>query len=478
MTYLGRPVFEFDIDWGSAPAGRVDYDLHSLDLGTKGALLWGDESTVRNGWQFDVLLNGAEAIAEFDAFFEDLTGRLHGFWLPGPDVAFEVVAGVSGTEIDVRAQGLADVIGEGAERHVLFIRGDSLVAAKVTDCTDHLTGTYTVTLDPSLDPAIDETWQAVWLYYVRLADDVESAEILAEQLQERRVKVVELPHEYATAEEGNKPVVLFTFATDDDEQEWKLTGWAWDFTANGVDWTAARIEAKQFNRDAAGFSNAIEIEAELEDDSPFALLVPNRLCQSMRVEVRVADWDDIVNQTLLFTGVVVSARLNGKRVTATCEAFERARGSVPGFFFQPRCNYRVFQADTCRAAIEDFTYGATIATVSGRLVTIAGAELAGLAANWLAHGWLETGTGTGMEVRMILASTAANGSNQVTLSLAMPLAFGVASQAVVVVAGCDGTAATCQDKYDNFVNWGGHRFAYRNLTVKAVELPETEMGKK
>lgn len=78
---------------------------------------------------------------------------------------------------------------------------------------------------------VDETWQVFPLFLVRLADDNEAIQILAERWQHRTFRVVELPSDYAVisqtgnATEPSAPVYLYRFTADlpDGAITWRFT---------------------------------------------------------------------------------------------------------------------------------------------------------------------------------------------------------------------------------------------------------------
>jgi len=76
-----------------------------------------------------------------------------------------------------------------------------------------------------------------------------------------------------------------------------------------------------------------------------------------------------------------------------------------------------------------------------------------------------------------VGSTAEVGG-EVTLTLNAPLAYAMIDDTGFLFPGCDGTDGACVLKFDNFVNWGGHRIPLRNLTVKAMEIKAGTGGKK
>jgi uncharacterized phage protein (TIGR02218 family) len=137
----------------------------------------------------------------------------------------------------------------------------------------------------------------------------------------------------------------------------------------------------------------------------------------------------------------------------------------------------VFEPSTCRLARVDFEQAVTLAVVDGRAVTVSGPGLTGVAANWFAEGWLEVGTGLAREVRLILTSTSESGGS-VVLTLNAPLRFNATGTEAALVPGCDGRWNTCDQKYANTVNFGGHRFAMGNLAIKALDIPAAGGAKK
>lgn len=83
---------------------------------------------------------------------------------------------------------------------------------------------------------VDETWTIVPLYLVRLADDIERIEIIAERYQKRVFKVVEIPNDYATRLDPTEPVFLykFTAALPDGDVVWRFTSHPTDVTLEEV----------------------------------------------------------------------------------------------------------------------------------------------------------------------------------------------------------------------------------------------------
>jgi hypothetical protein len=477
-TYLSRPVFGWDVDWTSTPVQRLDYDLQEVGHGLKEALFWGDQTNVIRSWSAEVPLDSAAAITEFDAWTEALRGRLVGFWLPAPEQAFRIVAGISGTQFDIEDCGLATSLADGPEVHLWLSKaGQPAVAARVTALEDSGGGHERLTVSPGLGFTPDATWYVRPLLYVRLADDTERARFLAENRQVRFIKVVELPLEYAAAETGQSPVYLYRFWIDTDPlTEWRFTGFAWDLEIADQVWTAKRITHGAIQRTTRADMPDFSIECEREADIPVIHLVPPALSLPLNVEIReslsLADDGNVIA-----IGRVQSVRASGRSLAAKCSYFtEVLPRSVPGFLLQARCNWQVFSGP-CGASQAAFAKTATVTAVSGRSVVVTDASLSGIGAAWFAEGWIEVGAGLNRELRTVIASSAVDG-NAVTLTLSYPFNRAQTGNTATVSPGCDGKADTCASKFDNFVNWGGHRSVSRNITLKGMRTPDLEGGKK
>jgi hypothetical protein len=476
--YFSRPVFTWDLDWSTSPVQRLDYDIQEVGCGLKETLLWGDQTHVIRGWTAEVPLDSGEAISEFDAWTAALRGRLVGFWLPAPEQAFRIIAATSPTQFDIEAAGLAATFEDGPELHLWFTKaGEAPVAVKVSSVADLGEGLERVTVSPGLGVTPDATWYVRPLLYVRLADDTERAQFIAENRQVRSLKVIELPLEYAAAETGQSPVYLYRFWIDTDPvTEWRLTGFAWDLEIAGQVWTAKRITHGQIQRSTRADMPDFTIECERDPVIPVIHLVPPALSLPLNVEVReslsLADAGNVIA-----IGRVQSVRASGRSFVAKCASFsEVLPRSLPGFLLQARCNWQVFSGP-CGASQAGYAKTAEVTAVSGRSVVVTDTSLSGLGAAWFAEGWIEVGAGVNREVRTVMASSAAAG-NAVTLTVSYPFHRAQTGNAATVLPGCDGKADTCASKFVNFINWGGHRGVSRNITLKGLRTPDIGGGKK
>src|SRR5512139_3378936 len=217
MDYLDRPVFDFAIDWNRRPSGRFEYDLRALEIGFGPPEFAPLQEHVVHGFEFEVLMADPEEIAAVESFFDAVKGRLRGFWLPGPQEGFRIVAFVETTPetsvFDIAAQGLAQTVGDHPATHIYFTKqGQESLAAEILEVTDNGNGTERITVGPV--GTIDQTWRGWPLHYVRLAQDVEQGRFEAEGVLVYSIRVVELPTEYVLAETGQRPVFGYRIWSD------------------------------------------------------------------------------------------------------------------------------------------------------------------------------------------------------------------------------------------------------------------------
>jgi hypothetical protein len=132
---------------------------------------------------------------------------------------------------------------------------------------------------------------------------------------------------------------------------------------------------------------------------------------------------------------------------------------------QPGCNHVLFSPG-CSLDATDWQFNAVVAAagapgwpfefaLSG-LVRADGGTLPTFAPDWFAGGWIRIGLGgASRSVPIVRSSSVSGGSVTVTLSRD-PSPFPEVGIAVSLWPGCDGIASTCQEKFANWQNFGGH----------------------
>lgn len=481
MTYRDRPVFTWSLDWSREVDGHSEFDLREVVAGFGTPGQFADQTQVIRGWSGQVWLDTLDQIEAFDAFTATAAGRLIGFWFPTPQAAFRILRAVSPIACDIEGEAFAAAFADRPATFVWFTRaGYTPRGARVVTATPNGDGTSRVTFEEAV--TADPSWLAWDLTYVRFADDAHEAEVRSEQQELRRVQVIELPSEYAAVEIGERPVYLYRLwvGEGEDRVEWRWTSFAWDIEGVGPEsetYIARRITHGAIRFDITGVSQGVTLDVDRElADSPFPVAFPPHGCQPLHVSIASADYADLSAPSVLFTGLVSSISVSGRLLRARCST-HWGQADVPAFLFGPRCLYRLFEPDTCRLDRTAHEQPVTLVSVSGRDVVVSGDGLPGRPVNHFAEGLLEAGAGLAREVRLVLTSSAVVGGALV-LRLNAPLRFNAAGAPATLLPGCDGRWSTCDSKFANTPNFGGHRFALRNLALKAIEVATPSGGKK
>lgn len=247
----GLFVFKWPIDWTNAVNGSWDFDLRELQLGFGPELIDPQQNYIVNGFEFETTVRDDE-IDEINDFLDELQGRTNPFWLMGPLMEFKISADSIATEFIIFDQEASTYWQLEAGKYLAFRKaGEENQYRKITSIEDNLDGTETVTINVATETVVDESWRVYPIYLVRMADDTENIEVMAERCQRRSFKVVELPNDYQRIDSGLQlpiaPVYLYRFTapfTDGDV--------VWHFTSHPKDVT---IEADYLqSSSSSGFS--------------------------------------------------------------------------------------------------------------------------------------------------------------------------------------------------------------------------------
>lgn len=481
-TYLSRPVFPRPINWAESVAESFSYDLNDQWIG-QAMVADPLQSHTARGIEFSVLLTTEDEIADFDEWSDDLAGRLNGFWLPSPWDSAEIVSAYDNQSYYVRRQDGEQWYDDHPGIHVVFSKaGESDQYAKVDWVMDQRTGYEVVALTSPLSVRIDSTWSVRPLLYVRLATDTEEAEFVADHAQRRRIRVIELPTEYASLELGSTPVWLYRFWFDEAGAEWTYTSLNVAVTSQSTAFASHPIRHRSHQRSLLADRDSIDLESWHDDSSPLAMFLPFTSPKPLWIEVFRTTYAAPDVRTTVFCGKVGAVDFDGKRITARCSSLLDVLGRrVPAMSLQNRCNWFLF-SDPCGVAVADWSATVTIKRLNGPYVDVT--DPAGQASlpdptpeNLFQYGWLETGTGKNLEIRQIVRSSSKAGGN-ITLSLNAPLVHAALDQSAAIRTGCDGTTSMCKTRYSNFDNWGGHVLVPTNLSVQAMEVPNESVGSK
>lgn len=476
MIYLSRPVWTFNLDASRQPLQEWAYDLREVQLGF-GAPDFGplQRSLVR-GWTIAVWLDSPAAIAALEAFLDSTQGRAAGFWLPAQQVLSTIATGASTTQFDVRGIGLADTWSDDASTHLLVTAPDgtqtpvAITAAAAVGAADRLT------VSPALPGIPDRGWSIHRLLYVRLTDDTEAAEVVAEGRQRRSIRVVELPEEYSAAVTSQAPVFLYRFfqVIEGVEQSWRYTSFAQPITSGGETFAALNLTHGSILRSTRADRQEVSVDAMLRANAPWSLSLPYPASWPLWVEILQADFADPDTTTVLFTGRESgSMRFEGRRVKMRFSSWlDSLDARVPHMLFGPRCPFALFDARTCGVDPAPFEVTATIDSIASMRVILSALSATPIE-NQFAGGILLVGAGADREVRTIMTSSALDPDSRMLVTLSAPLRRAAALDSVTLRPGCSKTFDDCVTRYANN-RFGGTPFVPRtNLTVKAVEIEGT-----
>lgn len=490
MNYLGWPVFQFPINWGPALSRSFTLDLRQVSIGYGADVFTARQQFVVNGWNFQVDLQTEQQIADFDAFTAAIFGRRDGFWLPVPMEAAEIVASVDGTHFDVRGQRLTQSWADTPDIVLYFTaRAIAPQIARITAVADNGNGTERITLNTAIVPAPFSEYSVFRLHFVRLADDIERASFPAEHYQERDVRVIEMPREYlVSADAGDSPAFLYHFWMEAPiDHHWYFTSFAADILSNDFLYRAKPITHSQWRRSNKFESESVDIVAGYEADHPLTLYLPFPPSGLLNVEIlRVAAINVPNSYIRIFRGFVRTVNDNGMKLTANCDNFiSILRQRIPAMLIKQECDYRVYDQRTCRAPEGRFQTSGFITAINNAALpptvrmTLRVPTATREVLDYFAQGWIETGKQLDHEIRTIFSSVWDPLAAELQMTLSGPLLRAVVGQEAYIVPGCDGAAATCKTKFNNFVNFPGFReIPVNNPSLSAIETSVSQGNKK
>ena len=493
MDYLGRPIFQFQVNWADDISRALAFDLREVSLGFGAEVFTTRQQYVASGWSVRVDLTEEADIVAFDTFTEALRGRLHGFWFPVPSEACVIAASVNSTTFDIIDQRLRDSFTDTPDQH-LYFTGNSLTprAAKIVSVTDNGDGTERVTVDTPLSPEPSPDDSVSRLHYVRLADDVERATFRRENYQQRQVGLIELPSEYATIEIAGTPAVtepiyLYHFwLSSPVDYHWRFTNFASEVISQNESFTPAAISHGALKSAMKFESETVELRATYQADHPLAFFLPFPAPRPMNIEISMVSQDDPDTVIKLFTGQIRKVSDNGQAISATCDSFlSNLKQRIPPMLIKSSCSYRLFEPRTCRALQARFQTTGEITAIDNVAqppeveLTLHFPTAAREEADYFAQGWLHTGENLGFETRTIYNSTWDGGTSRLTLVLSAPLLAAVVGQTMWINPGCDGSVEHCRDKFGNFENYPGFLAVPRqNPSLAAIDAKASAGDKK
>lgn len=222
--------------------------------------------------------------------------------------------------------------------------------------------------------------------------------------------------------------------------EWRYTSYKTDLTFLWDTYVAATIKRSGFSNSKQPGESKVTITFPMAE--PIQKYISAYPLPSTSVDIYRAVKSSMSQYALLFSGKVRKATFNNKIISAECWIDDEMSNMLPYVVHQSYCNWQVFDCN-CKLEKEDYKVTAVV-TVSGN--SLISSTFATYAVGHFTQGWvLFQG-----DMRFI--------TNHAGSQIDLQLSFGsslVDGSTVYVYPGCDGAAATCIDKYDNFRNWCG-----------------------
>ena len=299
-----------------------------------------------------------------------------------------------------------------------------------------------------------------------------------------RIKFHELPHEYANTPVAlPEPAYLFIF-TEAGVRVDRYTSYENTVVVSGGIYGGVYVPAPfSFDTVKTGIrldQEKLDFKSFKFDGNPLNKMWPFALDGILTLEIVEVDATAPSSATAKsrFYGDVWSVTSDYMATAVPFgNLFDR---KFPRFLLSVSDNYTQFSAPT-KLAASAFVIPAQIKGVvdhGSQTLLVTSALGFAKATDYFAGGWLETGTGPTIEKRGILHS-APSGTTDVTLTIDRPLIKAANNQTLTMYPGYDGNIDTCETKFNNRINFGGHAYIPDvNPGVKAVKAKNTSGGKK
>jgi uncharacterized phage protein (TIGR02218 family) len=151
----------------------------------------------------------------------------------------------------------------------------------------------------------------------------------------------------------------------------------------------------------------------------------------------------------VFLGQIKEVSFQGNSGKAACVGFEYfLNHPMPLYRYQRQCNWSLFSANKCKLSTSGYSQVVTVSAIStdGRIVTCSG--MTQNDPNYYRYGELVLNS----DRRMITMYTGE------TLYIRFKMKNLIVGSQPTIYTGCDGNLATCKDKFNNVINFGGHPY--------------------
>jgi len=203
------------------------------------------------------------------------------------------------------------------------------------------------------------------------------------------------------------------------------------------------IGRKEFSRTFTDDDNTITLPADLDPAPAYRYLNPTTL-----VEVEVKSYPDL---RILFTGVVAACKFKAETITAEFKVqgkYTLNDGIIPIRTFGTSCSWALFGTN---CGVDKSLFGNTMPSTQPQVspdgYSMVDTSFATFPDGYFAGGYLETNPA--VQYQYILSHTGN------TIHFLVPFNLAHIGNTISVFAGCDKTAATCTERFDNFSRFSG-----------------------
>lgn len=493
--YLNTLVFPLSADLGNAVKRSLRYEPEVIDTGYGVEPSVAVQDYVKERVEINCLAEGCEALDEIDTFFDDRLGRYKAFWLATSVGDLIVASPVDNQSFLVTGAAYQAGWTALAGKHVqLRSESGELFFREVTDVSPSVYPGYdTVTLDSALPEIPNANWRISRLLLVRLVSDELSYDFEADNVARIQFAVVETPHEYAepNALATRRPVYFYRITRRYGVRNiysMHLTSHDTPVQSGSITWEPVPIDHSGLSVSTEGDTDKLNLELFAWVGNPLEDWLPIHIGQPTGIVLSQSHVDEasglvLEAPTILYRGIIENASRIGPIIKAKAiSPLAYGDKRVPRFFLQTRCNFQLFDGSTCRVAEAAFRIDGTVETIDAAngSIDLEAPALSGKAFDWLPGGYLQIGDPPNVEIRTIRDAQVISDTRH-RLFLNASLRTSQVTDNCSSWPGCNRTPDHCQNRFDNFINYGGHPFIpYENPTLKAMSLetPASGGGKK